>query len=245
MNQSMLAGGATQLPPTPQTYPEQEGVPLQPALVGPPAQMVPQPGVLSAPPPDSNRPTMSPLEASMQPSEAVPPHPEQEVEVNVTLDQSVRGIKATMKRWEVVHAAYLAIHQCLKGQQLPPIVRLPTGVTDEDGEAQVFELDLNAVAPAGLTEEQRLGFFRQQLGPWNNYLTQEWTRLLLKLHFYAQAGCWSLDPEAVYVNAEQVLLRDPQRFVEKAKEVYAALQAQAAQAQAPAVPISQIPTVPQ
>jgi hypothetical protein len=116
-----------------------------------------------------------------QGSEAGPPHAENTNASGVAFEQAVRGIHLFYAKFRAVEAAYNTIYKVLAGKQDPPIIHIPTGSIDEEGNQIIYELDLKQTLPERVTEDERLAAVRKQLGPWNNYFVQEYRKCVTKL----------------------------------------------------------------
>ncbi len=246
------------VPPQP-VHPHAEGIPLEPTSALSPTQAVEQAFAQPlSPPPDPTRATISPQEAYQTPAnpEAVPPHTEQQHDAGLAMDQVIRGFVETVNRWEIINSAYRSIQESVTGKRQPPIVSFPTGVHNEDGDPEICEIDLNAVIPTNIPEEQRVQKLREMLTPWNNYLVREWQRLWMKLLFFTLQGAASLDSEQLFQEAAKIMLRSPERLFELAQRTNDSMRAAAAQPGPPqavppqavppqAAPASQLPQVPQ
>lgn len=122
------------------------------------------------------QPTMTAQQAIMQETAPRPPHYEQESMGDVSFDQAVRGIHLYYAKFRAVEAAYNTIRKVLAGEQDPPVIHLPTGSVDEEGNQIIYELDLKQTLPERASEDDRLLALRKQLGPWNNYFVQEYRK---------------------------------------------------------------------
>jgi len=247
-------------PPQP-VHPHHEGIPAQPVVAMSPTQAAEQAFAQPlAPQPDPSRPTITPQEAYQTPAnpESVPPHTEQQHDTGLAMDQVIRGFVDTVNRWEIINSAYRGIQESVTGKRQPPVVSFPTGVHNDEGDPEICEIDLNAVIPTGIPEEQRVQKLREMLTPWNNYLVKEWQRLWMKLMFFAMQGAASLDPEHLLQEAAKVMLRSPDRLLDLATRLSENMRAVAEQPPAPpaqppapptapptAVGSSQLPAVPQ
>jgi len=124
---------------------------------------------------------MTAQQAIMQETAPRPPHLEQEDLTSVDFDQAVRGIHLYYSKFRAVEAAFGTIRRVLSGEQDPPVIRLPTGAVDEEGNQIIYELDLKQTLPERASEDVRLNALRKQLGPWNNYFVQEYRRWVAQL----------------------------------------------------------------
>jgi hypothetical protein len=120
-------------------------------------------------------------ESVLQGTEPRPPHMENPDASGVAFDQAVRGIHLFYTKFRAVEAAYNTIAKVLSGEQDPPIIHIPTGSYDEEGNQIVYELDLKQTLPERVSEDERLAAVRKQLGPWNNYFVQEYRKCVAKL----------------------------------------------------------------
>lgn len=127
------------------------------------------------------QPTMSAQEAIMQETAPRPPHLDPSAMSDVSFDQAVRGIHVHYAKFRAVEAAYNTIRKVLSGEQDPPVIHMPTGSTDEEGNQIIYELDLKQTLPERVSEDERLTALRKQLGSWNNYFVQEYRRWVLQL----------------------------------------------------------------
>ena len=130
--------------------------------------------------------TITPQEAYMQDTAPLPPHAEKQGDAGVTMDQAIRGLHMAYERFRRAEAAYTSLRHVLAGKQQPPIISYPTGSVDSEGDQIIYELDLKAIMPQGVSEDERLKFLRQQLGPWNNYFASEYRKWLGHLSQFSQ-----------------------------------------------------------
>lgn len=163
-----------------------------------------------APPPDPNRPTMSPAEAREMPSNPVPPHVEQESNTGVAMEQAIRGLEESFSRWRKTYRIYNQIQECITGKRIPPVVHWP--VEGDDGQLDYNEIDLNAALPQGVPEEERMKMLTRMLGPLNNYLVNEFKRLWAKMFMFSAQGMRHLNPDQAMREAENLLMADPNRI---------------------------------
>lgn len=155
---------------------------------------------LIPPPEPAYPPQVSYGDLALQGSEPRPPHVENPDASGVAFDQAVRGIHLFYTKFRAVEAAYNTIAKVLSGEQDPPIIHIPTGSTDEEGNQIIYELDLKQTLPERVTEDERLAAVRKQLGPWNNHFVQEYRKCVTKL---AQAATTVTDLLAPPPQAQQ------------------------------------------
>lgn len=78
---------------------------------------------------------------------------------------------------------YRVCQRLCDGDEALPVIALP--VAGEDGEVRNVEIDLRAISPTHVTEDQRLAFYRQQFGPWLDYAGTNWYKAAQNLAHYS------------------------------------------------------------
>jgi hypothetical protein len=131
--------------------------------------------------PSYGQPQMTAHQAVMMDPTPQPPHAGKENATGIEFSQAVKGIHVYYARFRSLEAAYNMIQAVLAGKQDPPIVRIPTGEVDAEGQQIVYELDLKGTLPERVSEDERLVALRKQIGPWNNYIVAEYRKCVSQL----------------------------------------------------------------